>query len=85
MNKTSPDEVLLLPLSLREQDHKSRSRKGFHVFLSHFFIDFRFLSDKDQIEELQKVGADKRGEEDSFDSVDTLTIVGHVEIMRLGS
>ena len=44
MNLNCPNDVLNYPITKKELAHSSRSRIGYHVFLSHFFFDFYSLS-----------------------------------------
>ena len=49
MNNYSADEIIALPLSLKEEAHESRSRKGRHVFISRYFLDYSVLSVEEKI------------------------------------
>ena len=39
-----------LPLSSKEKFNDNRNRKGFHVYLSRFFIDFNKLSEEEKLQ-----------------------------------
>ena len=60
-----------------EKRNESRSRRGFHVYLSRFFLDFKKLSDVEQWNEISEdTGAlQQPSDEDSVDSVDSIDIV----------
>ena len=44
----SRDKIINLPVSPKERAHQSRSRKGYHVFLSWYFGKYNLLSDKEK-------------------------------------
>ena len=71
MNSHTPNEVLRLPLSSREEDHRSRSRRGFNVYLSRYFLDFKVLTDDEKWEKLNEHENNNVLEDESIDSVDT--------------
>ena len=48
MRCSRPCDVTRLPLSQREKENISRSQKGFHVFLSRYFLDFSNLNYKEK-------------------------------------
>ena len=48
MNKYSRENINNLPLSKKEEAHESCERKGRHVFISHFFLEFSALSLEEQ-------------------------------------
>lgn len=65
-----------LPLSQRERDHRSRTRLGFHVFVSRFFADFKTLQDEEKWERVSTLMGVRRHREDiieihSDESVDS--------------
>ena len=49
MNEYSREDINNLPLSKKEEAHESRERKGRHVFISHFFLEFTALPLKNRI------------------------------------
>lgn len=70
MNNYTTDEILVLPMSVKERDHTSRSRQGWHVFISRYFYEFQQLPLQ---ERLQLTGSSSNiSDKDSFDSVDTI-------------
>ena len=70
MNNYTTDEILVLPMSVKERDHTSQSRQGRHVFISRYFYEFQQLPLQ---ERLQLTGGSSNiSDEDSFDSVDTI-------------
>ena len=42
----SKNEIINLPVSSKERAHHSRSRKGYHVFLSWYFGKYNLLSEE---------------------------------------
>ena len=84
MNTYTEVEVVLMPLTLREEDNRSRSRKGFQVYLSRFFWDFKSLSVDDQRRELEgDEGVPDNDNVLSIDSIDSPEVINHVEVMRM--
>ena len=77
MNELSSQEVVDLPLSEREKCHQSRTRRGFHVYLSRFFTDFYCLDEQEKAAALlESMGVlqpevDVGSDVDSIDSTDT--------------
>jgi len=55
MFQDSAEDVTNLCMSLQEAKHRSRSRKGFHVFLSRYFHDFTMLTYEQQLAEVQQL------------------------------
>ena len=43
----SKDKIINLPVSSKERAHHSRSRKGYHVFLSWYFGKYNLLSEEE--------------------------------------
>ena len=69
MNNYSARAILALPLSSKENAHESRSRKGRHVFISRYFLDYSALC----VEQLISLFGVRILEDDlSINSVDTL-------------
>ena len=92
MNASTPHEILRLPISLREHTHHGRERKGFHVYLSRFFLDFRGLSEEGQTGALLEIVNIRNhaniswteSDLDSVDSTDTPEIHSrHINVLRL--
>ena len=87
MNASSSEEVTLLPLNHKEVEHRSRSRRGFHVYLSRIFFDFKTQTDTQKRDELSSVsdGISQTCYESvvSIDSVDSIEVIKHIEVMRL--
>ena len=81
-----------LPLSWRERQNDNRSRRGFHVYLSRFFLDFGMLTEPervrflaDALRDIPAVGAvyNQELEDDaSFDSTDSPLCVRHQHVMK---
>ena len=68
MNEYSREDINNLPLSKKEEAHESRERKGRHVFISRFFLEFSALSLEEQNSHLGRFAP---GEDISVDSTDT--------------
>ena len=71
MNQTTPEEVIATPYNEKELHHHSRSRIGFHVYISMYFYQFKQLDRIDKEEVLIESGIwEDYGEDDrSIDSV----------------
>ena len=50
MNNRSPAEIFNLPYNFKERAHRSRTRLGFHVYLSWYIPEFRVLPKNAQLE-----------------------------------
>ena len=48
MNVYTRDEVISLLMSGKEEAHVSRTRKGRHVYVSRYFLEYALLSVEDQ-------------------------------------
>ena len=46
----TPQQIKSLPLTKTERDHRSRTRKGLHVFLSYYMTLFKELGDEEQVQ-----------------------------------
>ena len=78
----SPRQIRLLPLSKKERDHRSRNRKGIHVFLSRYISYFQQLSLKEQEESVTMHNVRTYDDDISVDSTDTIVNnVKFVEVM----
>ena len=62
------DEIIELPLSTKEKSSKSRTRLGYHVFLSWYFGEFNALSEESKRFIVSEFVED---DEDSLDSTIT--------------
>ena len=84
--------ITKLPLSWREKQNKNRNRKGFHVYLSRFFLDFGLLSEGEKIEFLADVLKDtpavgavymqEMDDDASFNSTDLPLYIWHQHVMK---
>ena len=63
MNVT-PEEVKHLPLSDKERHHPSRTRQGYHVFISYFNLIFKDTEPFNQREMLHHAGLNFDNEDD---------------------
>ena len=87
MNASTLREVLHLPLSHRKRNNLSRTRKGYHVFLSRYFIDCYSLMEEEKVYTIEQSGVlgnvmyDWGSDMDSVDSTDTPLRVRHIEVM----
>ena len=68
MNANTPNQVISLPFTAKEQQHPSRNRIAYHVFLSMFFHDFKTISSEEQLNVCELVISD---DDMSVDSTDT--------------
>ena len=50
MNNRSPAEIFNLPYNFKERAHRSRTRLGFHVYLSWYIAELRVLPKSAQLE-----------------------------------
>ena len=48
----TPRQIKSLPLTKTERDHRSRTRKGLHVFLSYYMTLFKELGDEEQVQQV---------------------------------
>jgi len=70
MFQDSAEDVTNSCMSLQEAKHRSRSRKGFHVFLLRYFHDFAMLTYEQQLAEVQQLySPSNASDNDSIDSV----------------
>jgi hypothetical protein len=85
MNYNTTNEIIQLALSETEQQHTSRSRRSYHVFLSRFFFDFKRKTREEK--ELVLVSNNIWREEDdsSIDSILTPRTPQAHEIMQAAS
>lgn len=85
-NYNSTEEIRYLPLSTHEVQHKSRSRKGYHVYLSNYFLQFSSLSYEQKNEVMMEHGVWLRPlDDDSIDSVMTPQTPMSYEVMKAAS
>ena len=85
----TPRQIKSLPLTKTERDHRSRTRKGLHVFLSYYMTLFKELGDEQQVEQVFINNArkiDENADAVSIDSTDTVYQQQHhvefVEVVR---
>ena len=78
MNALSAAAIVDLPLNAKEEEHPGRNRKGYHIYLSRFFMDYKqlSLSDKEEFLALNaniiSDGGENNDEDDSdANSLDT--------------
>lgn len=71
MNANTPKDVITLALSEKERMHSSRNRKGCHVFLSRYFLDYKNLSPDEKIDLLYENTDGPENPYDDVNSVDT--------------
>ena len=84
MNASSPEEGLDLPHNQRERGGTQKPKsKGFHVYLSYFFFEFKALTEIEQREELSGANNETFSLSlGSVDSVDSVEIIKHVEVIQ---
>ena len=83
---TSIDEdIVHLPLTEKERNHRSRSRYGYHVFLSFFFLKYGELDLQEKEEFLTAAGVWERSGYESEDSVITPPMPNHIHVMKAAS
>ena len=85
MNLNCPNDVLKYPITKKELAHSSRSRIGYHVFLSHFFFDFYSLSGAEKGDVLATSNVWEDADAQSCDSVLTPRTPAVSEVMRAAS
>ena len=75
MQERNASEIVELPLSKKEEDHRSRKRRAFHVFVSRYVMEFKTMDPWEQHEKvwsMLEVRADNPdpyySDEDSTDS-----------------
>lgn len=79
MKQYSPSSIERLKISYREKANDNQNQKGYHVYLSWFFIDFRYLNIFEKQEYLASVFKDMPSvsgiylddDECSYDSTDS--------------
>ena len=81
---TSSQQILALPLSEKERNHKSRTRQAYHVFLSAYFNKFSTLSNEEKKELLVdlQIWAPDVNEANEEDSVMTPVSPAVYEVMK---
>ena len=85
MNQSTPHRIVNLPRSKKELENSSRSRKGYHTYVSHFFSDFKLLSKEQQETVLVDRGIWDESDDLSVDSVMTPRTVKSYEILKAAS
>ena len=85
----TPRQIKSLPLTKTERDHRSRTRKGLHVFLSYYMTLFKELGNEEQVQVVLLNNArkiDETADAISIDSTDTAYQQQHnvefVEVVR---
>jgi hypothetical protein len=86
------DAVVALPLNDKEESHRGRNRKGHHLYISRFCFDFKTLTEEGKRERIladpflsEDAASYYYGDDESdVDSIDSVPVVRHVDIMRLG-
>ena len=90
----NPHTIKRLPLSFREKINDNRNRKGFHVYLSCFFLEFKkaektqqheYLAETLRTEGLPSVAnyyAQALDDDASIDSTDSSVCVRHQDVMK---
>ena len=78
MNANTPNQVLSLPFTSKEQHHTSRNRIAYHVFLSMYFHDFKNLTIQEQMDEVG-IGDD---DDMSIHSTDTPPTIASYDVIR---
>uniref|UniRef100_A0A7S2RXG4 Uncharacterized protein n=1 Tax=Eucampia antarctica TaxID=49252 RepID=A0A7S2RXG4_9STRA len=71
MNPITPDEVEAIPPSYKESHHPSQTRKGYRVFLSRYFLDFKALSFEEKFKVLVRHRILAESDDISIDSICT--------------
>ena len=66
-----PSQVMRLPLNQKEEEHRSRGRIGFHVFVSRLVLDISLLSAKEQNKLFEDLVEEAGDDNMSVDSTDT--------------
>ena len=67
----SKNEIINLPVSSKERAHHSRSRKGYHVFLSWYFGKYNLLSKEDKHTMFPSSNPSTVGTSEDDDSIDS--------------
>ena len=70
-NITIADHILDLPRTKNERSNNSRGCKGYHVYVSHFFSDFKLQAKEDQEIMLVDYGIWDELDDVSIDSIMT--------------
>ena len=85
----TPRQIKSLPLTKTERDHRSRTRKGLHVFMSYYMTLFKELGDEEQVEQVLMNNVrsiNENADAMSIDSTDTAYQKEHqvefVEVVR---
>ena len=67
----SKNKIINLPVSSKERAHHSRSRKGYHVFLSWYFGKYNLLSEEDKHTMFSSSNPLIMGNSEDDDSIDS--------------
>ena len=67
----SKNEIINLPVSSKERAHHSRSRKGYHAFLSWYFGKYNLLSKEDKHTMFPSSNPSTVGTSEDDDSIDS--------------
>ena len=78
MNIYTPNEIVALPLTTREEEHHSREREGRHVFISRYFHEYNQLNLNEKIALFET-------DENSVDSLDTVKVPPVWDVMARAS
>ena len=82
MENYTKDDILALTMSEREKNHLSRSRKGRHVFISRYFLEYSTLPAEEQrLLVFGPVGSD----DESYNSVDSIVHPKVWDVLKLAS
>ena len=88
MNEETPEEILSIPITRKEREHRSRKRLGYHVFMAHHLSWFQGLPPHiQQYTVATKLQINLFPDDSSMDSTNSALII-HVEhkfAMKLGS
>ena len=85
MNLSTPESIQVLPVNGMEEEHRSRSRRGIHIYLSRYLNDFNNLSIFNKQEHLSRtLGYVFQIDAEDVDSVDSsINMVTHRDAMKL--
>ena len=93
MEQVTEELIQSAPLTLKERKHRSRVRRGIHVYLSRYLADFKALDNEAKQVLLQRIpGYEdfgiKEGDLESIDSIDSVdsvvdAIVTHQHAMKI--
>ena len=78
MNIYTPNEIVALPLTTREEERHSREREGQHVFISRYFHEYNQLNLNEKIALFET-------DENSVDSLDTVKVPPVWDVMARAS